>query len=202
MLATATALAVAGVVPPTSAALETPRAGTSTTMAAGHGGHGRENHGITIPAVEWVKTTDSPSGITAELPGSSTVRKSAVPVDGKIVDVRLYGVEVADGFVGFVVFDLPGTQQDLDKMLQGSLEAYEQVTGETLTSSRIRKSTVDGHPALDARLSTEGGVRLVGATRFIADDAHLVQAVTLVPEANEKAMNQMHQRLIAGIRMP
>ncbi|MFE9931021.1 hypothetical protein [Streptomyces sp. NPDC005533] len=70
------------------------------------------------PAVEWVKTTDPPSGITAELPGKVEVRKNSVPTaGGESVEVRGYGLETPGGTVGFTVHDLPGDQLSLDEAL-------------------------------------------------------------------------------------
>lgn len=202
MLAASTAVAAGGVLLPTSAfaAPETPHVGSVTTMTAEHGGH--SHHGITTPAVKWVKTTDSPSGITAKLPGKATVQKLSVPADGTTVTGRVYSVRTDDGLVGFAVLDIRGGQQHLNEGLQGFLEGYNKSTGETLASTSSQKTTVDGHPALDARLSTKESDRRVGATRFIADDTHVVQAVTLGSGANKKAMDQMHQQLLASIRIP
>ncbi|MFF2132052.1 hypothetical protein ACFVW1_43260, partial [Streptomyces olivochromogenes] len=114
---------------------------------------------------------------------------------------RTYAVDTADGGVGFIVHDMPGDQHSLDEILQGFLDAYKLVSpGDTLTATSIQKTTVDGRPALDARLSSSDGS--VGAVRIIADDTHVVQAVTFGPKANEKALNQMHQQLITSIHIP
>ncbi|MFD9522820.1 hypothetical protein [Streptomyces sp. NPDC059979] len=157
----------------------------------------------TLPAVEWVETTDPPSGITAELPGKVTVRKEAISIDGEIVDARAYGLDTPDGAVGFTVHDMPGDRYPLEDNLQRFRESYMQNTAEPLTSSNVRKVTFDGRPALDARLtSTTDGEPVVGFIRLIADDTHFVQAVTLGPEANEKALKAMHERLLASLRVP
>ncbi|MFF2134168.1 hypothetical protein ACFVW1_54505, partial [Streptomyces olivochromogenes] len=105
MLTASTALAAGGVLLPTSAVAtpETPGVGTIPTVAAWPSGHGHP--GITNPGVEWVETTDAPSGITAKLPGKAKVEKKSIPVDGKSVNARSYGVETADGGVGFIVHD-------------------------------------------------------------------------------------------------
>lgn len=155
-----------------------------------------------MPAVDWVETTDSPSGITAELPGKASVRKATVSIEGKTVDARLYMLDTPDGAVGFAVHDMPGDQYPLEDNLQRVLESYMQNTAEPLTSSNVRKVTYDGRPALDARLTSEADEPLVGFIRLIADDKHLVQALALGPEANEKALKAMHERLLAGLRIP
>ncbi len=204
LLSASTVLVVGGAAPAGTAfaAPATPHVGAATTMPAGYGGH--ERHGTSVPAVEWVETKDPPSGITAEFPGKATVQESSIPVEGKTVNGRYYRVDITkDEGVGLAVFDMPGDQYSLDENLQGFLDGYSIVTGgETLTSTNVRKTTVDGHPVLDARLSAEEGEGAVGFLRLIADDDHLVHAVTFGPAANEKALKEMHERFLAGIRIP
>ncbi|WP_404953004.1 hypothetical protein [Streptomyces sp. 147326] len=155
------------------------------------------------PAVEWVETTDPPSGITAELPGKATVRKATVSIEGKEVDARVYLVDTPDGAVGFAVHDMPGDQYPLEDNLQRVLESYMQNTAEPLTSSNVHKVTFDGRPALDARLTSEtDGEPLAGFIRLIADDTHLVQALTLGPKTHEKALKALHERLLNDLRIP
>ncbi|MFB6478793.1 hypothetical protein ACFCXF_21010 [Streptomyces virginiae] len=155
------------------------------------------------PSVDWVKTTDPPSGITAELPGKATVRKETVSIEGKPVDARVYIVETPDGAVGFAVHDMPGDRYPLEDNLQRILESYMVNTVEPLTSSNVRKVTFDGRPALDARLTSETeDETLTGFIRLIEDDKHLVQALALGPAANEKALKAMHERLLASLRIP
>ncbi|MEU6755722.1 hypothetical protein [Streptomyces sp. NPDC046685] len=154
------------------------------------------------PAVDWAETTDPPSGITAELPGKPTVRKATVSVEGKNVDARLYILDTPDGAVGFAVHDMPGDQYPLEDNLQRVLESYMQNTAEPLSSSNVRKVTFDGRPALDARLTSEADEPAIGFIRLIADDKRLVQALVLGPEANEKALKAMHERLLATLRIP
>lgn len=196
MLAASTPLVTAGVLLPTSAfaAPATPHAGTVTTTTAGHG--------LTAPGVEWVETTDSPSGITFKLPGKATVENFSESADGTTITGRLYTVETADGFVVFAVTDLPGAQEYLHEGLQGFVQEFNKESGETLTSTSTQKTTVDGHPALDSRLATKGSDPMVGSTRLIADDTHVTQAVTMGPVANEKAVNLMHQQVLASIHIP
>jgi hypothetical protein len=191
MLAASTAVVAGGVLLPTTA---------FATPQTPHGGH--SHHSVTIPAVKWVKTTDAPSGITVRLPGKATVQKLSVPAVDMTVSGRVYTVKTDDGIVGFAVLDLPGGQEDLYEGLRGFLEGYKEGSGDTLTSTSSRKTTVDGRPALDTRLATKGSDRMVGAARFIGDDTHVVQAVTLGSAANEKDMDRMHQQIVASIRIP
>ncbi|MDX3536664.1 hypothetical protein PV721_20235, partial [Streptomyces sp. MB09-01] len=158
----------------------------------------------TAPAVEWVKTTDPPSGITAELPGKAQVRKSSIPTaGGEAVEGRAYGLEIPEGAIGFTVHDIPGDRLSLDEAIRGLTGKYEELGGEPLVSTDVKKKTVDGRQVLDARLSTvEHDQRLVGWVRVIADDDHLVQALTLGPESGEKTLKEMHERFVGSIHIP
>ncbi|WP_432076530.1 hypothetical protein [Streptomyces wuyuanensis] len=149
---------------------------------------------------EWTPTTDAPSGVTAELPGKTEGEKTSVPVGGEPVSGRVYGVETGEAFVGFAVFDTPGAAPALRAGLKGFLDAYERESGETLRVTAVRPTTVDGRPALDARLSSSDD--MAGATRFIGEDEHVVQAVTFGPEDNRKDLEALHRQLLAGIRLP
>lgn len=194
MLAASTVLVAAGVLPSTTAAA------VSAPAATPHLGTV-----IAVPAVEWVKTTDPPSGITAELPGKARVEKDSVPVEGKRVEVRQYRVETPDAGFAFTIHDMPGDQHSLEELLQAFLDSYNEAQAgeEPLTSSDSQKTTVDGHPALDARLSTkEDDEPQVGFLRFIAGDDHLIQAMSFGSEANEKTVTEMHERFLDSMRIP
>ncbi len=157
----------------------------------------------TQPAQGAVKTTDPPSGITAELPGKAKVRMGAIPMDGDSVDVRVYGVDTPDGATGFAVYDMPGDRIPLEDALKGFVDAYGLTGAGTLTSDDVRKTTVDGRPALDASLSGEDpDGSAVGSIRFISDDDHLVMALTYGPEAKEKDLKEMHQQLLSSLTIP
>ncbi|QTI46168.1 hypothetical protein [Streptomyces nojiriensis] len=157
----------------------------------------------TPPAQGAVKTTDPPSGITAELPGKAKVRMGAIPMESGSVDARVYGVETPAGATGFAVYDMPGDQMPLEDALKGFVDAYGLTGGGTLTSDNVRKTTVDGRPALDASLSGEDADgAAVGSIRFISDDDHLVMALTYGPEKNEKDLKAMHQQLLTSLRIP
>ncbi|MFG2992718.1 hypothetical protein ACGFZK_26060 [Streptomyces sp. NPDC048257] len=152
---------------------------------------------------DWVRATDAPTGITAELPGKAELRKGSVPIEGKDVAARAYGVDVPDAGIGFSVHDMPGDQFPLQDSLEGFLAAYNLANGDTLTSSDVRKTTVDGRPALDARLADKDDAdRTVGSIRLISDDDHLVMAITLGSEAQEKELKRMHERLLSSLRIP
>ncbi|MFB6580766.1 hypothetical protein ACFCYC_25745 [Streptomyces sp. NPDC056402] len=155
------------------------------------------------PARAAVKTTDPPSGITAQLPGKAEVRMGAIPMAGGSVDTRVYGVETPDGATGFAVYDMPGDQIPLEDALKGFVDAYGLTGGGTLTTENVRKTTVDGRPALDADLTGEGPEGpAVGSIRFISDDDHLVMALTYGPEAKDKDLDATHQQLLNSLQIP
>ncbi|MEV7616565.1 hypothetical protein [Streptomyces sp. NPDC089799] len=199
VLAASTALATGTLLPSTTAspAPAPSPSGAVTMPLVAHGS--REQRATAVPAGEWVKVTDPPSGITAELPGKATVL--AVTLDGK--PGRGYRADFPGGGMMFTVHDIPGDQIPLEDYLQGFLSLVNATGGDPFTSSDVRKTTVDGRPALDARLATkEDGRPQTGFVRFIADDTHLVQALTFGPEADQKALKEMHERLLASISIP
>lgn len=203
LLSASTALVTAGLLPsaPASAAPAAPAAAPAAAVAAAP--TPTPTPPSTPPAQGLVKTTDPPSGITAELPGKAEVRMGAIPMEGDSIDTRVYGVETPDGATGFAVYDMPGDRIPLEDALKGFIDAYGLTGGGTLTSENVRKTTVDGHPALDADLSGEGADgTAVGSIRFISDDDHLVMALTYGPEKDEKDLRAMHQQLLDSLQIP
>ncbi|MGW1891314.1 hypothetical protein ACWCP6_13815 [Streptomyces sp. NPDC002004] len=158
----------------------------------------------TTPAENWKEITDSPTGIKAKLPGKAKAEKATKRVYGKVVHSRVYTVESDDGLAGLTVRDMGSIRQPLTYDLQGFLNNWNAVPGQTvkLTSTSSRTTTVDGHPALDVRLTSKGGMPAAGATCFIADGTHLVQVLTLGPASNERTTKQIHQQILASIRIP
>ncbi|WP_351222827.1 hypothetical protein [Streptomyces sp. NPDC002133] len=214
ILAASTALAAAGALLPASAfaAPATPHAATMAAAEAGQAGpgqgqsqgQGQGRQGIDVITVRWVERTDAPSGITFKIPESATVETRAEAGTGKIASCRIYLMRTSDGLNGAVgVYDIPGTPETLREALQGFVEGYNKDPGRKIAIASSRMTTVDGRPALDARLTTtEGKARGVGSVRFIADDTHVVQVLTLAGETDKKAADRMHQQLLAGVRIP
>ncbi|MFD6914414.1 hypothetical protein ACFWB2_27605 [Streptomyces virginiae] len=196
LLSASTALVTAGLLPSTSAfAAPAPAAAVAAAPTP--------TPPSTPPAQGAVKTTDPPSGISAELPGKAQVRSGSIPMDGETVAARVYGVETPDGATGFAVYDMPGDRLPLEDALKGFVDAYGLMGSGTLTSENVRKTTVDGHPALDATLTgVDGTEQLAGSIRFISDDDHLVMALTYGPEENEKDLNAMHKQLLDSLQIP
>ncbi|MFB6822102.1 hypothetical protein ACFCXA_10995 [Streptomyces virginiae] len=196
LLSASTALVTAGLLPSTSAfAAPAPAAAVAAAPTP--------TPPSTPSAQGAVRTTDPPSGISAELPGKAKVRSGSIPLDGKPVGARVYGVETPGGGTAFAVYDVPGDRLPPEDALKGFVDAYGLMGGGTLTSENVRKTTVDGHPALDASLTgVEGSEKLAGSIRVISDDDHVVMALTFVPEENEKDLNAMHKQLLDSLRIP
>ncbi|MER7826652.1 hypothetical protein ABTX85_29300 [Streptomyces sp. NPDC096097] len=202
LLSASTALVTAGLLPSTTAFAAPPhRAAVAAAVAVAAAP--TPTPAPTESPAQSVKTTDPPTGITAELPGKAKVRTGAVPMEGDSIDARVYGVDTPDGATGFAVYDMPGDRIPLEDALKGFVDAYSLMGGGNLTSSNVRRTTVDGHPALDATLTGKDGAEsMVGSIRFISDDDHLVMAVTYGGEENEKALDTMHQQLLDSLRIP
>ncbi len=198
LLSASTALVTGGLLPSTTAFAAPVHVSAVATAAAP-----TPTPTSTRPAQGSVKTTDPPSGITAQLPGKAKVRMGAIPMEGGSVDARVYGVETPNGATGFAVYDMPGDQIPLEDALKGFVDAYGLTGGGTLTTENVRKTTVDGRPALDASLTGEGpDGAAVGSIRFISDDDHLVMALTYGPEAKEKDLDTTHQQLLDSLQIP
>ncbi|MGW2563147.1 hypothetical protein ACWCXB_28710 [Streptomyces sp. NPDC001514] len=192
MLAGSTSLAAGGVLLPTSAfaAPAPPSAGIGTMMVAEQGDHGQAD------ATEWVKTTDSPSGITFKLPGQPTVEKFAE--DATAYAGRTYSVTTADVSTSITVNDGPSSSEDLDRQLQFSLD----VDNADLKATDIQKTTVDGRPVLDARVTDPTDASWVGFIRIIGGDTHVVKVITEASAADEQAVSQTHQKARDSVRIP
>ncbi|MCX4959809.1 hypothetical protein [Streptomyces virginiae] len=199
LLSASTALVTAGLLPSTAAFAAPASAAAAGAVATAP----TPTPPPTQPSQDAVKTTDPPSGISAELPGKAQVRSGSIPLDGKTVAARVYGVETPDGATGFAVYDMPGDRLPLEDALKGFVDAYALMGNGTLTSENVRKTTVDGHPALDATLTGEDGAgSTVGSIRFISDDDHLVMALTYGPEEDEKDLNAKHKQLLDSLQVP
>ncbi|MGP4085799.1 hypothetical protein [Streptomyces sp. KR55] len=196
MVAGSTALAAGGVLLPTSAfaAPATPPAGIMTTMVAEQDDHGQTD------AAEWVKTTDSPSGITFSLPGQAAVEEIAE--DANYYAGRSYSVTTADESTLVSVNEAPGMSEDLDGLLQSDLQLDSADPSDDLKATDIQKTTVDGHPAIDARVTDPADASTVGFIRLISNDTHVVKVLTIDSAADEKNVNQTHQKVRNSVSIP
>ncbi|MFG2977331.1 hypothetical protein ACGFYY_30630 [Streptomyces sp. NPDC048331] len=196
LLSASTALVTAGLLPSTTAFAAPPHLAEAVAAPT-------PTPAPTASAAESVTTTDPASGITAELPGEAKVRTASLPLGDKPVDARVYMAEVPDGATGFAVYDMPGDRFTQEDQLKGFVEAFSLVGLGTMTSHDVHKTTVDGRPVLDARLTGKGGDEpAVGFIRLVSDDDHVVMAMTFGAEANEKDLAQTHQQLVDSLEIP
>ncbi|MFF3949678.1 hypothetical protein ACFYYN_33385 [Streptomyces sp. NPDC001902] len=195
MLAGSTSLAAGSVLLPTSAfAAPAPAASTGTVMTAEQGDHGKAD------ATKWVKTTDSPTGITFKLPGEATVEESVG--DDISCAGRLYSVDTADESTSLTVNDCPTLAEDLDLQLQFAIRADNEYPSDDLKATDIKKATVDGHAVLDARLTDPDDADWVAFMRIISDDNHLVKIMTAAFAADEQAVSQTQQKARDSVHFP
>ncbi|WP_030766274.1 MULTISPECIES: hypothetical protein [unclassified Streptomyces] len=196
LLSASTALVTAGLLPSTTAFAAPPHRAAAAAAPT-------PTPSATESPAQSVKTTDPPSGITADLPGKAKVRTGSLPLDDKPVEARVYMAEVPEGGSGFAVYDMPGDRYTQEDQLKGFVEAFSLVGLGTMTSQDVHKTTVDGRPVLDARLSgKDGDESTVGFIRLISDDDHAVMALTLGAEANKKDLTETHQQLVDSLEIP
>ncbi|MFE2972349.1 hypothetical protein ACFXKC_54190 [Streptomyces sp. NPDC059340] len=200
LLAVSTTVIAGGAVLPSSALAATAAPHTAvTTLAADHDAH--RQHGSATSAKQWVETTDTASGITFRLPEKPKVEhwtKTKGRASG-----RFYTVKNDHGIVGLGVIDASGAQLNLNDCLRSFVGGYNAESHSSkykLSSTDVHKTTVNGRPALDARLSAPDGT--VGSARFIHDGDHYVVAVSLGLKEKERPMSESYQQLLASIHMP
>jgi hypothetical protein len=166
---------------------------TATAAAiSGCGGAGPEG---------WVLATDSPSGLSARLPGHPSVQNNVgTDAGGEPVAVRQYFVTSSDGRSAalFSVAGAPGRVVDVDQALRLVVAG----TGSGATVTRSRHVDVEGHPAVDARYTTtiDGQLHVVFA-RIISDRGYLVEVETNGPLPQENALNAIHQQILSTLHL-
>jgi hypothetical protein len=202
MFAASTAVVAGGVLLPTSAfaaPATSSHVSTVTTVTATQ--DGQDPNGVADPAENWVEITDEPTGITFRLPAEPTVEDiSERGADGETYTGRSYSVETSDGSaaIAFNVYDVRGAQVDLDLAIEEVCKKYEDLSDATATSA-VEETTVDGHPAREARLSSQTDV---GSASVAADGAHLVGFMSLGPVGEEAAMAELHQQVSDSVSIP
>jgi hypothetical protein len=164
---------------------------------------GTASLGVTVPAVEWTETTDSPTGISVMLPGRATVEKTTTTdAGGKSHPFRLYTAEIDSSqgvLFGIIDFSDGKYTYDFDKGLKGIVEN----TGSGGAVTNSRRLTVNGHPALDGRFTAtfDDGTN-VGLVRIVSAGKYVVVIETLGPLSNENELSPIHQRVLGSLRLP
>ncbi|MGW7048143.1 hypothetical protein ACWGDT_36780 [Streptomyces avermitilis] len=200
MFAASTAVVAGGVLLPTSAfaaPAAPPHTGTVTTTAATHGGQGHQ--AAADPAEGWVEISDPPSGIKFRMPANPTVENTTgTGPDGETITGRKYSAKTHDGTTNVYVYDIPGKPEYLDYGAREVSQAFKEAWGVTATSTS-QKTTVDGHPARETHLSSN--VRAGSDTIIAADDAHVIEFMSLGPAADEKATAEVHKQAVGSVQI-
>ncbi|MFG3010515.1 hypothetical protein ACGFZB_08645 [Streptomyces cinerochromogenes] len=154
-------------------------------------------------AAHWTQTTDSPSGISIQLPGKAEAQKA----NDKGVNSRSYVVQTPYGAIGFGVDDVPGTDASAPWDLKGSLKAaVDSYNAESRSSRDVLRSTdvkegltPDGHRELSAELTAPDGTK--GHIHLIDQGKYLITVVTVSVDGHPDQMDRDHQRALDSIKV-
>lgn len=155
-------------------------------------------NGLRTEAGQWQVTTDSPSGVSVQLPGKPETVQFTRAADG--VDGRAYLARTDYGVLALTVYDSAAGAEDLRPMLDSYLKDASQKASTNVTSTDTEEGTVEGHPALDAQLAGEDGN--VGYVRFIAAGQFMIQLETVGPQDQLDAMNETYLQFLASMQFP
>jgi hypothetical protein len=135
----------------------------------------------------WADVTDAPSGVAFKLPAASAPNVMSHG-RGHKADADVSTV------VSLSVYDSLAVSPDESIALQ---------TPEGMTVAERSDTTVQGRPAVDARLtgSTEGSPSVL-LLRTIRTDSRTVSLVTGGAVADERTVERMHQYLVDSVRIP
>jgi hypothetical protein len=149
----------------------------------------------------WTLTTDPPTGVSVRLPTQPQVQNTTTTTEGgDTLPLRDYTLNLSDGrgTIEFTVADAPDRILDLDKGLQAVVAGAG--SGGILTSSR--HFDVDGHPAVDARYTTNvDGSPYVAFARLVADRGHIIIINTTGPFTQENSLNGTHQQILGTLHL-
>ncbi|KUN98262.1 hypothetical protein [Streptomyces caeruleatus] len=155
-------------------------------------------HAPSVAAADarWVETKDADSGVTARLPGKSTVKDMG--------GGRTYVVGTDAGITQFSVVDSPGGgQNDLDSALENYLSGYNepaQSSDEKLRSTDVStETTADGHRTLQADLTAPDGT--VGRIGFIDGGDYVVQIASVGLDTPD-TVRADYQQILDSVQLP
>lgn len=140
----------------------------------------------------WTVVTDEPSGIEVGMPEAVDAQEQDAPTsDGGTMTARSY-FTVADEVVelGFNVLDLSGGSYDLETGVQGVVD---QIGGTVEDKQEI---TVDGHDAIQAEATFEGGVAVF---QLIVLDDHVLQPLVASAEEDRDTAQEYFDQLTGSI---
>ncbi|GGS49134.1 hypothetical protein [Streptomyces cinerochromogenes] len=159
---------------------------------------------VTDVAAHWTQTTDSPSGISIQLPGKAEAQKT----NDNGVTTRCYITQTPYGAMGFSVDEVPGTDASAPWDLQGSLKAAvdgynsdSKSSDDVLRSTDVKEGiTADGHRELSAELTAPDGTR--GHIYLVDQGKYLVTVFTASVNGHLDQMDRDHQHALDSIKVP
>ena len=165
------------------------------------------------PIDEWTVTTDSDTGVSFALPGEPK-RQERPGVDGVTAAGTVYQVELDGGFGLAVSFSsAPGAEYSaagLADIADQFVDQFHAAGAKDVQVVDRVPSEVDGHPALDFRVSFTAGTggRSVWFVRYVGNGSEAVQlqSIAFAEPAEEAAVTEAlrpyHQQLIGSLSMP
>ncbi|MEU9475337.1 hypothetical protein [Streptomyces sp. NPDC048191] len=153
-------------------------------------------------AAQWKKITDTPSGITVQLPGKPQVQKE----NSSAVNSRAYLVPTRYGAIGFAVYDCPDADAakpwDLKGGLKGAVDGYNSGDpGAHLRSTDLHAgTTADGDHYLDAKLVGRDGK--VGHIRFVDHGKQALMVMNVGTGGKRAAVDRDYRQVLDSIKVP
>lgn len=156
--------------------------------------------GLAVPAAdEWVRTSDTVTQVSVELPGTTAMQSSTLPLPtGEQMAARAWVVELGDdGAASLMVVDTQGQPMDLSGALAGAAANIAGVVETQTMTSQNGRAAIDGKISISPQ-GTDGVVhmRIVDAGGSVV----ILQALGLASETD--ALEQMQQRMIGTLVVP
>ncbi|MEV6053184.1 hypothetical protein [Streptomyces sp. NPDC052107] len=148
-------------------------------------------------ATQWKEVTDSPSGITVQLPGKPVMHKYS----DHGINSRDYVVSTGYGALGFSVLDGPGKAPTKPWDLRTGLKAAVDGYNGTDTSPRLHSTDVHaGDHYLEAKLVGADGE--VGHIRLTDHGKQLIMVMTVGTGSQRATVDQDYRQVLDSIKVP
>ncbi|MGV4984176.1 hypothetical protein ACVB8X_15730 [Streptomyces sp. NRAIS4] len=153
-------------------------------------------------AAQWKKITDTPSGITVQLPGVPKVQKDS----DSGLNSRNYDVTTGYGVMGFSVLDGPAVDPskpwDLNEGLKSVVDGFNSgdPSAKLKSTDAHEGTTKDGHHYLEAKLVGADGT--VGHVRLVDAGAQAMVILNVGTDDHQKAVDQDYQQVLDSIHVP
>ncbi|WP_159033053.1 hypothetical protein [Streptomyces fodineus] len=152
-------------------------------------------------ATQWKQVTDTPSGITVQLPGKPRTQENT---DNQI-SCRDYVVPTGYGAIGFSVYDGPASEAnkpwDLEAGLKNAVDGYNSGDpGARLRSTDVHDGTKDGHRYLEAKLVGADG--RVGHIRLVDLGQRAIIIEDVGNSDQRDSVDHDYQQVLDSIKLP